>query len=212
MTQLDDSGSNISASWPPAPQPWREIAHLAAGRFKAQQNIRELAATLAYVDMWRPRVVVEIGTADGGSAWAWAQLPTVARVISVDRTITPLARGMADRLAGQLVLVEGDSTDPATVATVANLTALSAVGLVVIDGGHDYATALHDWTAYTDLAAPGALAVVHDTQGYPGNDTVQVPQLWAQLVSERPTLELVSHPGGPWGTGIVWLPEGFSHG
>ena len=153
--------------------------------------------------------MVEIGTADGGSAWAWAQLPTVARVISVDRMITPLARGVADLLAGQLVLVEGDSTDPAVIDKVIGLTALSHVGLVVIDGGHDYATALHDYRAYTELASPGALAVVHDTQGYPGNDTVQVPQLWAEIVAARPTLELVSHPGGPWGTGIVWLPEGF---
>jgi predicted O-methyltransferase YrrM len=181
------------------------MAQLAIGEHGALHNQGELATLLSILYYSEPRVILEIGTYAGGSAWAFGRLPTLSHLVTVDLAPQPEA---ADRLASlpcRATQITADSTDGNTIHQVRAALDSWAPDVVFIDGGHEYRQAQRDWELYSPLVAAGGLVVLHDTQGYPGNPTVQVPQLWDELRQAYRTTELVDKPGGPGGTGIVWM-------
>lgn len=213
---LSSPATSDPSAWPPQHAwphgsyharylPWRQLARNAIDRHQALHNPGELTALLAVLDALRPRVILEIGTWAGGSAWAWSQLHSVDKIVTVDLDAQPQAAHRLDNLSCPVIPVKGNSRHQQTYDAVLAALGGSTVDVLVIDGGHDYDTARSDWDTYSTLVPPTGLAVLHDTQGYPGNPTVQVPQLWDEIRSSYPVTELVDHPGGPGGTGIVWL-------
>lgn len=180
-------------------------ANEAIDRHQALHSRGELTAMLSILEVAEPHVILEIGTWAGGSAWALSRVPTVNLIVTVDVDPRPEAAAVLASLPCRAVQVHGDSTHPNTVQLVTQALDGFAPDVVFIDGAHDFAHASADWETYASMANPGGLVVVHDTQGYPGNDTVQVPQLWAHLRNHYRATELIDTPGGPAGTGIVWL-------
>jgi cephalosporin hydroxylase len=171
----------------------------------ALQNRGELTTLLALLDAHAPRVVLEIGTWAGGSAWAWSRVPSVHLIVTVDVEPRPEAAEVLASLPCRAAQVVGDSTHPNTVQLVTKALEGYRPDVVVIDAAHDFVHASADFETYATMAVVGGLIVVHDTQGYPDNDTVQVPQLWAHIQRHYRTTELVDLRGGPGGTGIVWI-------
>jgi len=100
----------------------------------------------------KPHVIVETGSAEGGSAYWFAQF---AEVISVDLVAPDVDR------AG-VTWVEGDSTDPDVVATVVDLVAGRRC-LVTLDSDHRAPHVAAELKAYAHLVAPGSYLVVEDT-------------------------------------------------
>lgn len=188
--------SPVSASW---------IATLAVTKHGALHNPGELATLLSVLYYAAPRVILEIGTYAGGSAWAFAQVPSVKHIVTVDTAPQPEAAERLLSLPCRTTQVIADSTNPNTVHQVRATLDSFPPDVVFIDGAHDYRSARADWQLYSPLVATAGLVVIHDTQGYPGNDAVQVPQLWAELRQTYRTTELVDKPGGPAGTGLVWM-------
>lgn len=186
----------ISASW---------IAHLAITEHGALHNQGELATLLSILHYSEPRVILEIGTYVGGSAWAFARLPSLRHIVTVDTAPQPQAAAQLASLPCRATQVVADSTNPNTVHQVRAALDLHSPDVVFIDGDHLYKSARRDWELYSPLVAAGGLVVLHDTQGYPNNPTVQVPTLWAELQQTYRVTELVDKPGGPGGTGIVWM-------
>lgn len=190
---------NISTSNPD----WLHVAQTAVWWHQAQQIPVELAALLGLLHgTVKPFCVLEIGAADGGSAWAWSQLPSVGLVVSVtlapgpDRRV-PLRDGCAWNI------ITGDSREQSTLNQVRRQTDIHRPGLVFIDADHSYAAASQDWLNYGGLVAPGGLVVFHDINDVPQHPDVRVSQLWAELWPNYPSLALVAHPGELGGTGIL---------
>lgn len=121
--------------------------------------------------VWRikPGAVIETGVARGGSILNYASLLGMLggdRVaIGVDIEIRPhnRARIEAHPLAGRVRLVEGSSTEPATVASVERHVAGRAPVLVVLDSNHTHDHVLSELRAYSRFVAPGSYMVVFDT-------------------------------------------------
>ena len=181
------------------------IADRAVNAYGALHDLDELAALLAIADNRQPRTVVEIGTFRGGGAWALAQLPSVVKVVTIDPDPQPETRLALGASETPIHLIVGRSGDSAVIEHVQASLGYLPVDLLLIDGGHDYETARADWDTWHKRVGVGGLVVVHDTQGYPGRPDIEVPRLWAEVRPGRRSLELVSHPGGPFGTGIVWV-------
>lgn len=188
----------------PAFNTWSTVAHTAVNDFGALQDPVELTVLLGILAGGRPERVIEIGTWAGGLSWALAQLPEVRTVVTVDRLAGVGGARSIAWVGSPIVCVQGDSTDPGTRDKVTAALGGQLADVLVIDGGHDYQTAVSDWQLYTPLVAGDGLVVMHDTQGCPGRPDVEVPQLWAKITREHKHLELVAHHGGPFGTGIVW--------
>ena len=135
----------------------------------------EYLALWEHVARLRPATVVEIGSLFGGTLWGWLQLPGVERVVSVDQ-VTEWAPIRGDVLAAReswatwpgasrLVVVEGDSHDPATVEA----TGVEAIDFLFVDGDHSYEGVLADLDRWGPMVRPGGVVAFHDT----------VPTEWA---------------------------------
>lgn len=181
------------------------VAQQAIDNHQALHNPGELAVLVRMMDTHLPKTILEIGTWAGGSAWAWSRIRSVEHIVTVDVSPQPAAAARLASLPCKVTQVTGISAYPETRRRVLEALDGTAPEIVVIDGGHTYQEARADWNAYGTMVAVGGMVVFHDTQGYPGNDTVQVPQLWAEIRGAYRTTELVDMPGGPGGTGIVWM-------
>jgi cephalosporin hydroxylase len=114
-----------------------------------------------------PDVIVETGVAHGGSLVFYATLCRAlerGRVIGVDVEIRPHNRQAIEShpLFPLIELIEGDSTDPATVARVTERIAPGDTTFVLLDSNHRRDHVLAELRAYCELVTPGSYLVVMD--------------------------------------------------
>jgi len=114
-----------------------------------------------------PDVIVETGIAHGGSLVFYATLCKAlgrGRVVGVDVEIRPHNRRAIEEhaLFPLIELIEGDSTDPATVAQVEAQVAPGDTTLVLLDANHKKDHVLAELRAYGGLVTPGSYVVVAD--------------------------------------------------
>ena len=126
----------------------------------------------------RPTLVIETGTAYGGSALFFADMLSrrdAGRVISIDiEPHTTLPEHP------RLSYVTGSSTDPAIVAAVTQVAASHPRVMVVLDSDHSSAHVQAEMDCYAALVTPGQFLVVEDTN-----------------IDQRPILDgwMGGHPG-----------------
>ncbi len=161
------------------------------------QTPAEVVSLFTVVADLRPRRILEIGTATGGTLYLWAQAAADdATLVSVDlpggafgggypACRSPFYRRFA-RPGQTLHLVRGDSHAPQTCQTVQRLFGSAAVDFLFIDADHTYEGARADFLQYAPLVRPGGLIGFHDILPNPGDTRIQVSRLWQQL---RPHLD-----------------------
>ncbi|MGQ0802766.1 MAG: CmcI family methyltransferase [Actinomycetota bacterium] len=115
----------------------------------------------------RPEVIIETGTAQGGSALFFAMMCDLlgtGEVISVD--IAPLpGRPQHERIR----YLHGSSTDPEVVAAVAKSVRNRERVMVLLDSDHSRGHVLRELEAYSAFVTEGCYLVVEDTNvnGHP---------------------------------------------
>ena len=183
----------------------------------------EFSQLLEHVRELRPRRVLEIGTANGGSLLPITRLSTPdAHVISVDlhhgefgggypAWRIPLYRSFA--LAPQrLDLLRGDSHESRTRERVRALLRGEALDLLFIDGDHTFEGVRQDFETYSPLVRPGGLIAVHDIN--PPNDDAptdgarclvgEVPRYWREISPNLDSQEFVIPSArGCFGIGLI---------
>lgn len=183
----------------------RARASAAVQHHRALQQPCELAVALATAAMISPATYLEIGTYAGGTAWAFAQLPSVETVISVDHTPEPDAIGRLADIPCETYQLATDSHHYETLARIGAILDGTPADVLLIDGSHDYQSALADWELYRPLVRSGGLVILHDTQPHKDRPDVEVHRLWGQIEESYQTTEIVAEPGIWAGTGIVWV-------
>ncbi|MBZ5622520.1 MAG: cephalosporin hydroxylase family protein [Acidobacteriia bacterium] len=127
-------------------------------------------------DMWvyqeiihetRPDVLIEAGTADGGSAYYFATIFDLlgrGRVVTIDIADSP-KRPTHNRIA----YIRGSSTAPETIAQIKSMIAPGERVMVSLDSDHRKAHVANELKIYSDLVTPGCYLVVEDTNvnGHP---------------------------------------------
>ena len=115
----------------------------------------------------RPDVIVETGTAHGGTAVFYAsmlELLEKGHVISIDievRKHNHLAI-QAHPMSKHITLIEGSSTDETVVAQVRQMIRPEDKVLVALDSSHTYAHVREEMEKYSKLVTPGSYMVVFD--------------------------------------------------
>ena len=114
-----------------------------------------------------PELIIETGTADGGSGLFLATLCEAkgrGEVISIDIEARP-GRPHHDRLT----YVTDSSTDPAVLERLTRRAGSAETVLVVLDSDHSHDHVLAELRAYAPLVTPGSYLVVEDTNinGHP---------------------------------------------
>jgi predicted O-methyltransferase YrrM len=187
---------------------------------QSRWEFRKLLEEVARV---RPKAMLEIGTAKGGSLLSFARLSAPdAHIVSVDLPggpfgggyplwKVPLYRAFA-RPGQRLDLVRGDSHSARTFAHVERLLGGRTLDFLFIDGDHRYEGVRSDFETYKSLMRPGGMIALHDVVAprpdrplSKGNQPGDVYRFWAELAAEHPTQETFVDPAdhGCWGIGLI---------
>jgi cephalosporin hydroxylase len=115
----------------------------------------------------KPDVIIETGVAHGGSLVFYAGLCRAigkGRVVGVDIEIRPANRQAieAHPMSSSITLIEGSSTAPEVVASVAKQVNPGETVLVILDSCHSRAHVLAELEAYHHLVTPGSYLVATD--------------------------------------------------
>lgn len=174
---------------------------------------------LAVCDL-KPRRVLEVGTARGGTLYLWTQAATDdAILVSVDlpsdrsgggyhECRAPLYEAFA-RPRQNLHLLRADSHAPQTLKQVRQVLGDQPLDLLFTDGDHTYEGVKTDFIKYGPLVRPGGLIAFPDIRPSPDPDT-QVERLWTQLRRRYEVEEFVypNHVGRELGIGLLRVPAG----
>jgi predicted O-methyltransferase YrrM len=182
---------------------------LRAWRHDANQKLAEFAGLIRLLSERELDVVVEIGTAHGGTYWTWCRLATpTAHLVSVDLPgndeWTARVRSYPRPTQTQTV-IRADSHDPQTVRSLDKLKA--SVDLLFIDGDHSYDGVRADFENYARLVRPGGLIAFHDVDST-NHPASQVDRLWTQLREVYDVRELIDvandEQSGRYGIGVLF--------
>ena len=181
-------------------------------RVKTLQIPSEISRLAEAVAAIEPRVILEIGTASGGTALIWAALAR-ERVISCDLIDMHYQQPLFSRFpppgsSCRMTLLSGNSHDPAFKERVARELDGQCVDFLFIDGDHTEAGVTADYEDYRGFVRPGGLIAFHDILENQPLPTNQVYQLWKRLKHRAPTEELVTegnHSG--FGIGLLRVPQ-----
>ncbi len=184
------------------------------GNIKPLQVEEELAWLLARVRNLKPRTVLEIGTANGGTLFLWTRLADAeATIVSIDLPGGKFGGGYPShwgtiyrrfaRSTQKLHLLRENSHDPETKVKAERLFGGEPIDLLFIDGDHAYEGVKQDWEQYSALVRPGGMVVFHDIAG--NYDDTQVKRLWDSIKPDYQHEEYAVDPNGSYGLGILFF-------
>jgi len=169
------------------------------------QRRAEFLGLLGRASALRPSVILEIGSAAGGTAFLWTRIARGdALLVLLDDTFGAARRTALRRFARgqqQVVCIQGDSHDTATQTRLRRALRGRAVDVLFIDGDHRYEGVAADLATYGRLVRPGGLVALHDivpdrrqrSGEETSSDAGGVPRLWREVAGGAlgPTTELV---------------------
>ena len=186
-----------------------------------KQNPFEIERLFEIVCELRPKCILEIGTARGGTLYLWTQAATAdAMVASIDLPAGEFGGAYQEcrvpfyeAFAGvdqTLHLVRADSHDPATCDRLGDLLKGRKLDFIFIDGDHRYKGVKADFEQYGPLVRPGGLIAFHDILPRQDLPEIQVHQLWKELCDKYDGRALVGPDGSgrKLGIGVIQVPDG----
>lgn len=180
-------------------------------RVRTSQMPSEILSLARAVAELKPEIILEIGTARGGTLLIWSQLAS-KQVITCD--IEDLSEKEAfltsfppPGSSCRVTLLRGDSHKSAFKDRVARQLDGKKADFLFIDGDHTKDGVTADYTMYREFVRPGGIIAFHDimeAQPYPTN---QVYGLWKGLREKFPSEEFIQDPSQiGFGIGIIRLP------
>lgn len=181
-------------------------------RVKTLQIPSEITRLAQAVQAIKPKTILEIGTASGGTALIWSYLAT-ERVISCDLKDMKHQSRLFSRFPPpgshcKVDLLSGDSHAPQFKARVAKALNGVKVDFLFIDGDHTAEGVTADYLDYKEFVRPGGLIGFHDILENQPLPTNQVYQLWKRLKQVGQVEEFVNDPNQRgFGIGVLHVPE-----
>lgn len=185
------------------------------GALAPLQSRAELTEFATRVKRHAPRVVVEIGTARGGTLFVLCRMAADdAKIVSID---LPAGAGGAGYPEWKLPILESfakdgqklqflraDSHSDDTLESVRSKLAGEPIDLLFIDGDHSYDGALSDFSRYSQLVRPGGLICMHDVVPNPSTEAIEVDRVW-EHVSSGGQAEVIRDPANlqKFGIGVL---------
>lgn len=212
----------------------RQIVRQIRGKIMADHDYEQPHASMPFereiieifIRSQSPRsIYLEIGSSTGASlAWYGRMCDLGGKLLAVDRAM-PTKNGTTNRKTLKRIildlcerkynasLIDGDSTDPATIADVRQALGPDKVDILLIDGGHAGHIVYQDVRNYVPFVRRGGLVIMHDVGPCPfpgvvnpgtillGRDCFEA---WRGLASRHQRKLLVQEGAG---YGLVWLND-----
>jgi predicted O-methyltransferase YrrM len=168
----------------------------------ALQKLREIAPLIAVVRRGSPAVVVEIGTADGGTFYAWCRAARAdATVVSIDLPGGRFggAEGFAEpatlrehgRDRQELHFIRADSHQLETLDQLRAVLSGRAIDFLFIDGDHTYDGVRRDFEMYAPLVRRGCPIAFHDVLPHAQQPDCEVDRFWSEIKSRYRSVEFI---------------------
>lgn len=179
-----------------------------SGHMRPGQSDEEILWLISRARDIEPRVVVEIGTDEGGTLFLWTRMAAPdAHVVAIDtRPLGRLGRfseyalvrrGFRRERQRVDLLFGRDSHDPKTVASLEALLGGRPVDFLFIDGDHSYDGVRRDFELYAPLVRDGGLVALHDIGA---EDAPGVVRFWSELEQTHSSEQLIA---SQYGIGVV---------
>lgn len=172
------------------------------------QKRSEIIALARAVAALKPKIILEIGTARGGTLLIWSSLAS-QKVISCDLVHRVPQKPLLEALPPpgstcKVQLLTGNSHEAAFKHRVAQALNGERADFLFIDGDHTEAGVAQDYNDYKEFVRPGGIIAFHDiieNQPLPDN---QVYHFWKKVKQGQVVEEFVNDPQQcGFGIGIV---------
>jgi len=184
---------------------------------KPSQVKHEIAKLLEIVKKLKPKLILEIGTAGGGTLFLFSRIADPeAIVISVDlpdgafgggypKWKMPLFEEFAKN--GQNIkLLRADSHNAETIDLIKTALGDRLIDFLFIDGDHTYEGVKMDFEMYSPLVRKGGIIAFHDIVPGPPENVGGVPLFWNEVKQHFNYIELVENwKQGGYGIGLIYL-------
>lgn len=189
--------------------------HFGGGGFmtvKTLQIPEEITRLARAVQSIQPRIILEIGTARGGTCLIWSYLAS-EQVITCDLNDMTRQRPLFSRFPPpgsncKVTLLSGNSHDPDFKARVADELNGRQVDFLFIDGDHTEAGVEADYNDYREFVRPGGLIAFHDIVEKQPLPTNQVYHLWKRLRETAEVEEFIADSKQcGFGIGLLRVPR-----
>ncbi len=179
---------------------------------KTLQIPSEITALARAVQALAPKIILEIGTARGGTLLIWSSIAS-EKVITCDlqdmRVQAPLYQAFPPTGSQcKVTLLSGDSHSAKFKQRVAQELGGKKADFIFIDGDHRVEGVTADYNDYREFVRPGGIIAFHDIVESQPLPTNQVYHLWKRLKQEAATEEFVHDPRQcGFGIGIIRVPQ-----
>lgn len=183
------------------------------------QIVSEITGLLHCVHEIRPRRILEIGTANGGTLFLFTRFAADdAVLVSVDlpggefgggypQWKVPLFQGFA-RERQEIQLLRADSHAEETKRDVMKILADAPIDFLFIDGDHTYEGVRADYLMYSGLVRRGGLIAFHDIVDSGIGNPCQVSRFWKEVRQGKEYREFINDPDqGHSGIGLLVRSE-----
>ena len=184
---------------------------------KLAQVKNEITKLLEILKDLNPKIILEIGTAGGGTLYLFTKiLDPEATIISVDlpggsfgggysKWKIPLYQSFTKK--GQKIkLLRADSHNPKTFKLVKTFLADKKVDFLFIDGDHTYEGVKRDFNMYSSLVKEGGIVAFHDIMETAPGSGCKVNKFWNEIKNDYKYLEIIEDIKQKWaGIGVIYL-------
>lgn len=191
--------------------------NLISFNIKPSQVKKEISELLKILRDKKPKTILEIGTANGGTLYMFAKIADPdAVLISMDlpggpfgggyqKWKSPFYRSFAQ--PGQKIhLLRADSHQKTTADKVKEILGDSKLDFLFIDGDHTYEGVKRDFEIYAGFVKKGGIAALHDIVPHPPETGCAVNKFWKEIRETRNTKEFVENWNQGWGgIGVVYF-------
>lgn len=170
--------------------------------FEPLQIKNEIKILLEVLKKEKPKTILEIGTANGGTLFLLSKVAAKdAKIISIDLPNGPFGgEGFPDwkipiyktfvTNKQKIHFIRSDSHNKKTLENLKKIIGKRKIDFLLIDGDHTYEGVKKDFEMYNTLVKDDGLIAIHDVSYGPKENVGQVPQFWNKIKSRFKTLEI----------------------
>jgi len=175
----------------------------------------EIKKLLEIVKKEKPRFILEIGTAKGGTLFLFSQvIPDGANIISVDlpkgefgggysKWKIPFYKSFAKKNQ-KINLLRANSHSEETFEKVKKILNGNKLDFLFIDGDHSYEGVKKDFEMYSVLVKKNGVIALHDILKHATEPECQVNKFWDEIKKKNNFVEVIGDKKQGWaGIGII---------